>query len=91
MQAMDTTEYMLSTVDNPYNPFTNYPAWSSFDVALRHGTSELLGRISFSSYELSDLDERLEINAAIDEILREDVMGLYIKVTKDYVPLPIAV
>jgi hypothetical protein len=84
-----TTEYMLSTIDNPYNPFNNYPAWSTFDINARHGTSELLGRISFSSYELSELDERLEINAAIDEILREDVTGLYIKVTKDYVPNPV--
>ena len=39
------TKTMLSTIDNPFNPFDNYPAWSAFDVSSGYHTAELLARI----------------------------------------------
>lgn len=77
---MDAVESMLSTIDNPFNPYTQYEEWLVFDEAHGYYTSEFLGRIVKTSDELSDTDQSLAIEAAIDEIVEENVLGLYIKV-----------
>lgn len=79
----DDTEYMLSTVDNPYNPFTHWDEWLEFDTSHDYYTAAFLARVTRSSTELSDADQELAINQAIDEIVSENALGLYVKVTKD--------
>lgn len=78
---MDVVESMLSTVDNPFNPFTEYEEWRVFDEAHGYYTSQFLARIVKSSDELSDTDQSVAIETAITEIVEENVLGLYIKVT----------
>lgn len=77
----DTTEWMLTTTDNPFDPFTQYPEWFAYDAQLGHHTPEYLGRVVITSDELSDTDQRLAINSAIDEIVAENVSGVYKKVS----------
>lgn len=77
------TEHMLTTVDNPFNPFTNYDEWSSFDEAAGYFTSSFLARIVLSSDELSEADQDLAIEQAIDEVVNENVLGLYRKVSME--------
>ncbi len=72
---------MLSTVDNPFNPFTQYDEWYAYDMQLGHHTTEFLARICVTSADLSEADQDAAIEAAIDEITRENVNGLYVKVT----------
>ena len=74
---------MLTTYDNPYSPFDNFPAWFAFDVASGYHTAEFLGRIVKDSNDLSDPDQDLEIERAIDEIVSENVLGVFKKVVKD--------
>ena len=76
-------ESMLTTIDNPYNPFTEFDEWLSFDIAKGYNTCGYLARIAMSSDELSDTDQSLAIEQAIDEIVEMNVNGLYIKVTED--------
>lgn len=76
---MDTDDYMLTTVDNPYDPFTQWDEWYTYDEASGHHTSGLLARIANVSLELSETDQDLEISRAIDEIVSENVSGLYRK------------
>lgn len=78
----DQTEYMLTTLDNPFNPFTHWDEWYSFDASKDYYTTNYLARIARTSLELSEADQRLAINQAIDAILRLDVLGIYIKVTE---------
>ena len=80
----EVKEFMLTTEDNPFNPFTDFDNWYAFDVSNGYNTCGYLARIAKSSDELSDLEERIEINNAIDEILSFNLTGNYIKVTKDY-------
>ena len=47
-------EHMLTTVDNPYDPFTEYDEWFTFDRALGYNTPGLLARVVKSSHELSE-------------------------------------
>ena len=78
-------EAMLTTMDNPFNPFTQYAEWYAYDSTCGYHTSEFLGRIVKFSYELSQADMDAAIDDAIDEIVRENVLGIYVKVTeKDF-------
>lgn len=74
---------MLTTVDNPYNPFTQYDDWMAYDEASGHYTCSLLASITKTSDELSETDEEQAIDDAIDEIVRNNSNGLYRKVTED--------
>lgn len=74
-------ESMLTTVDNPYNPFTEYSEWYAFDWVHGYHTPSLLARITFTSYDLSETDQSQAIELAIDEIVRENASGVHRKVT----------
>lgn len=76
-------EYMLTTVDNPYNPFIQFDEWKAFDEAKGYFTCNYLARIAKTSHELSDEDNIVATNKAIDEILYHNVIGIYQKVTKE--------
>lgn len=75
---------MLTTSDNPFNPFIDFDNWYRFDVDKGYNTCSYLDRIARSSDELSEEDQNLAILTAIDEILSFNLTGNYIKVTKDY-------
>lgn len=75
---------MLSTIDNPHSPFDDFPAWYAYDVSSGYHTAAFLGRIVQTSDQQSDADYDLAIEQAIDEIVRENVLGIYIKVEKEF-------
>ena len=77
------TNCMLSTIDNPFDPFTQFDDWYTFDEQVGHHTCGYLARIAKSSDELSEVEEAEAIENAIDEIVKLNVNGLYIKVIKD--------
>jgi hypothetical protein len=79
----DSIEYMLTTVDNPFNPFTDFDSWLAYDTACGYHTASFLDRIVKQSDDLSDADQQLAIQLAIDEIVSENVLGLYRKVSMD--------
>jgi hypothetical protein len=75
-------EFMLTTVDNPYDPFTQWDDWFLWDQTAGYHTPGLLARIARSSNELSDADQYVIIQDAIDEIVRENVLGVFRKVKR---------
>lgn len=76
----NATAHMLSTSDNPWNPWTNFKEWNAYDMAAGHHTLAYLARITVSSEELSQADQDLDVENAIEEILRLNINGLYIAV-----------
>lgn len=78
----DRPEYMLTTYDNPFDPFTQWDEWYSWDMQNGYHTPGLLARVSFTSSEISDADQFLAIQQAIDEIIRENVSGMHRKVKR---------
>jgi len=76
-------EYMLTTVDNPFDPFTRFDEWLAFDIRKGYNTSGMLDRIATSSNDLSEPDQALAIQNAIDEIVKENVLGKWIKVSRN--------
>lgn len=76
----DNVEHMLTTVDNPFNPYTHFDEWFAFDQQQGYNTSSLLARVTKMSEELSEADQSVELENAIDEIVRVNPSGLYRKV-----------
>lgn len=78
--------HMLTTVDNPFDPFTQWDEWFDFDAASGYHTPSFLARIAKSSDEITDPDQDLAIEQAIDEIVAENVLGVYRKVSRTSEP-----
>jgi len=71
----------LTTFDNPYDPFEQFTSWFLFDVEKGYNTCSYLGRIARTSDQLSEEENELEIERAIDEIIKYDFRNIYKKVT----------
>lgn len=90
MNDSGTTRYMLTTFDNPFNPFNQFEEWYQWDVAAGYNTSGLLARLTYDSPELSEADQARAIQLAIDEIVKENVCGMYRKVSESDFPDSVA-
>jgi hypothetical protein len=73
---------MLTTVDNPFDPFSQFNEWLAYDTTMGYGTASFLARVAQTSDDLSDADQSLAIQQAIDEIVTENVLGMWKKVSK---------
>ena len=71
---------MLTTIDNPFDPFNQFTSWFLFDVEKGYNTCGLLDRITKLSDDLTDNEYNIEIERAIDEIIKYDPFNIYIKV-----------
>ena len=74
---------MLTTFDNPYDPFEQFSSWFLFDVEEGYNTCSYLGRITNFSDYMSTKEENEEVERAIDEIIKYDFMNIYKKVKKE--------
>ena len=76
-------ENMLTTVDNPYNPFTDFDEWYAWDARAGYHTLAYLARIVRTSHELSDAYDDAAVESAIDEIVAHNLLGVYKKLSSD--------
>lgn len=76
-------ESMLTTYDNPFDPFDNYTEWFAFDRTQGYNTPGFLARVVVLSPDMSEEVQSYAIEEAIDEIVRENVLGIYRKVTRE--------
>lgn len=74
---------MLTTIDNPYNPYTQYDAWLSYDEQAGYYTNEYLARIANTNPTMTDKEVDEAIESAIDEIIKIDPLGIYVKMAKN--------
>ena len=74
---------MLTTFDNPYDPFDDFTSWLLFDNEKGYNTCNYLARIAKTSDELSDQENNKEIERAIDEIIYYDPFNMYKKVKRN--------
>ena len=79
---MNNQEIMITTIDNPFDPFEQIEAWRLKDIELQHFTCERLARITRLSPEMSDFEKEKEIERAIDEIIKYDPEDIFIKVIR---------
>ena len=75
-------QVMLTTIDNPFDPFEQFDSWFLFDVKKGCNSCDYLGRIAKTSEQLSDDENNKEIERAIDEIIKYDFTNTFKKVSK---------
>ncbi len=74
---------MLSTKDNPFNPFTDFESWRRFDISSGNRCCEILARCAFTSSDISEDNNDIETENAIDSIIANDPLGKFIKIVDD--------
>lgn len=72
--------YMLTTTDNPFDPFNDFQSWYMFDCEKGHNTSGRLARIANIDAEMSQKEVDDEMDRAMDLIVKYDLEDKYIKV-----------
>ena len=77
---------MLTTFDNPFDPFEQFTSWFMFDVEKGYNSCGYLARIANLTDDMSDQEVDDEIERAIDEIIQYDFMNIYKKVKKNTTP-----
>lgn len=75
--------FMLTTFDNPYNPFEEFIDWYMFDCEKGHNCSGYLDRIAKINNDMTENEKNIEIERAIDEIIKYDFQNIYRKVSVD--------
>lgn len=68
---------MLTTIDNPYNPFTDFNNWLLYDNNKGYNSLSYLARIANVSDAMSEEETNAAIDDAIDEIVKYDFMNIY--------------
>lgn len=69
---------MLTTTDNPFSPYTDFKSWYAYDVEKGYNTCSYVARIARTSDELSDADQQVALDDAINEILELNLLGIYV-------------
>ena len=73
---------MLTTFDNPFDPFEQFTSWFMFDVEKGYNSCSSLARIAKLTDDMTDQEVSDEIERAIDEIIQYDFANIYKKVKK---------
>jgi hypothetical protein len=71
---------MLTTIDNPFDPFEQFTSWFMFDVEKGYYSCGRLARLVNLSDDMTQKEIDDEIERAIDQLIKYDPCDLYIKV-----------
>ena len=74
-------KYMLTTNDNPFDPYKEFDSWFMFDCDKGYNSCGLLDRVARTSDSLTEGENDAEIERAIDEIIKYDPLNVYKKVS----------
>lgn len=72
----------LTTFDNPFDPFDQFANWFIYDVLKGYNSCDYLASKAKTSEQFTDRENDEEIEAAIDEIVKNDVRNIYKKVKR---------
>lgn len=72
---------MLTTIDNPFDPFEQFTSWFLFDIEKGYNTCGKLMRIAKVSDDMSQEEYNSAIDEAIDTIIKNDFLDIFTKKT----------
>lgn len=72
--------YAITTLDNPFDPINDFVNWYLFDVQSNYNTCGKLARICPDFEQLSDVESLKIMAEAIDFLVLNDPLNMYIKV-----------
>lgn len=71
---------MLTTIDNPYDPYTDFREWWLYDTIKGYNSCAYLDRIAKVNDSMSEEEANAAISDAIDEIIELNPLNIYKKV-----------
>lgn len=79
------TIHMLTTFDNPFNPFVDFSSWYMFDCEKQHNTCGRLARLAKLDSEMTEKEVNTEKERVMDFIIQHDVEGIFFKGTEEQI------
>lgn len=83
-------EVLITTIDNPYNPFTDFEKWYRYDTEMGYNTCSLLGHITPNTDDDSLPDAVVDalIEYGQDRLIKLNPTGMFAKIHRnDKAPL----
>lgn len=78
-------EVMLTTVDNPFNPFEDFDNWFKYDIEKGYYSCSKLARLVKIQDGMTELEIAKATEDAIDELIAIDFFDIFKKVkASDY-------
>ena len=78
-------KYMLTTFDNPFNPFVDFSSWYMFDCEMNHNTCSRLARIAELNSEMTEKEINEEKDRAMNFIVKYDLECKFFKGTEEQI------
>ena len=78
-------KYMLTTFDNPFNPFVDFSSWYMFDCEMEHNTCSRLARIVDINPEMTDGEVDEEKERAMKFITKYDFENKFFYGTQEQI------
>lgn len=82
MTSVDT-DIFLTTLDNPYNPFTHDREWEAWDLNAGYKTSSYLARVALIAEGIQPYEEEAATLRAVRDIVLLDPSGMFVAVHRD--------
>ena len=79
----NSDEFMVTTFDNIYNPFTHYREWMTQDERNGYNTQKWIASMCMTSSNLSEFEINNDVEIAVNEFLELNPFGMHYKVYKD--------
>ncbi len=78
MSNKPSNVWLLTTIDNPHNPFTEWSLWYLEDIRLGYDTCGLVARLSAASNNINDETEQ----SVMSDIVKYNYSGKHIMVSE---------
>lgn len=80
---MNQLKVSITTIDNPFDPFDEFDKWFDYDTEKGYYTSSKIARLTETSDDMTDREEAIAYEDAIDRLIEIDPLDIYKKVTRD--------
>ena len=74
---------MLTTFDNPFDPFEDFDNWFQFDIEKGYNSCGKLARFAEINESMTEKEYLMETERAIDRVINVDFLNVYKKVSKE--------
>lgn len=75
---------MLTTIDNPFDPFEQFDEWYRYDTEKGYYSCSRLARLLNITDDMSEQEANEANEQAIDRLIEIDFLDVYQKVTKPH-------
>lgn len=76
---------MLTTFDNPFNPFVDFRSWYMYDCEMQHNTCGRLARLVDVNSEMTEKEIDEAKQEAMNFIIKYDLEGIFFAGTEEQI------